>query len=403
MIGRRGIPGEALPEERVARLATHLQGREEAFVERLAELVAVDSGTGSAGGVNMVVERCAGWLRTDGWAIERHPLEGAEGPFGDLLIAEQDGGASGTTLLIGHTDTVFSDGTAAARPMTIDGDRILGPGVCDMKGGLVSGILAVEALRSTDTPFGRVMFVLNPDEEAGSPASRPFIRERAREADAVFVLEAARASGAVVTARKGITDARMEFAGRAAHAGVEPEKGRSAALEAAHATIAVHALNGRWDDTTFNVVVSQGGTRVNVVAERAVLTIEIRSRTEAQLTAAEEELARLADRSVVPGVTTTLEMSREHDPMERSDGAAALFELARSIAGHLGLTLTEAATGGASDANTTAAMGIPTLDGLGPVGGDDHSPAEWIQRSSMVPRTAILAALLGSVAGRQLG
>ena len=106
---------------------------------------------------------------------------------------------------------------------------------------------------------------------------------------------------------------------------------------------------------------------------------------------------------MVPGVTTTLEMSREHDPMERSDGAAALFELARSIAGHLGLTLTEAATGGASDANTTAAMGIPTLDGLGPVGGDDHSPAEWIQRSSTVPRTAILAALLGSVAGRQLG
>ena len=106
---------------------------------------------------------------------------------------------------------------------------------------------------------------------------------------------------------------------------------------------------------------------------------------------------------LVEGLRIALEMSREHDPMERSDGAAALFELARSIAGHLGLTLTEAATGGASDANTTAAMGIPTLDGLGPVGGDDHSPAEWIQRSSMVPRTAILAALLGSVAGRQLG
>jgi glutamate carboxypeptidase len=367
----------------------------------LGELVAVDSGTGSVEGVNRVVERCVEWLHTDGWSLGRHALDGPNGPLGDLVVAEQDGGARGTTLLIGHTDTVFPDGTAAARPLRLDGDRILGPGVCDMKGGLVSGILAVEALRMTGTAFGRVIFVLNPDEEVGSAASRPFIMERAPEADAVFVLEAARESGAVVTARKGITNARMEFIGRAAHSGVEPEKGRSAVLEAAHATIAVHALNGRWDGTTFNVGVSHGGTRVNVVPEHATLTIEIRSTNEASLKAGEEELVRLAERNVVPDVTTTLEMSREHGPMERSDGTAALFERARSIAGHLGLTLEEAATGGASDANTTAAMGVPTLDGLGPVGGDDHSPAEWIQRSSLVPRTALLAALISSVGASQ--
>src|SRR5207248_1648686 len=168
------------------------------------------------------------------------------------------------------------------------------------------------------------------------------------QADAVFVLEAARENGAVVTARKGITDVRIEFTGRAAHSGVEPQKGRSAVLEAAHATIAIHALNGRWDGTTFNVGVSHGGTRVNVVPERAALTVEIRSTTEAALTAAEGELRSLAGRNVVPDVTTTLEMSREHDPMERSDGTAALFERARSIAAQLGLTLEEAATGGAA-------------------------------------------------------
>ena len=121
--------------ERVARLATHLEGREEAFVERLRELVAVDSGTGSVEGVNRVVDRCADWLRTDGWSVERHPVDGPSGPLGNLVVAEQDGGASGTSLMIGHTDTVFSDGTAAARPLRLDGDRILGPGVCDMKGG----------------------------------------------------------------------------------------------------------------------------------------------------------------------------------------------------------------------------------------------------------------------------
>ena len=357
----------------------------------------MDSGTGSVEGVNEVVERCAGWLHADGWSLDRHAVEGPSGPFGNLVVAEQNGGAPGSTVLIGHSDTVFPDGTAAARPLKLDADRIHGPGVCDMKGGLVSGILAVEALRATNTAFGRVVFVLNPDEEVGSPASRPFIKEQASKADAVFVLEAARANGAVVTARKGITTVQMEFAGRAAHSGVEPEKGRSAVLEASHATIAVHALNGRWTGTTFNVGVSHGGTRVNVVPEHAALTIEIRSTNEASLVAGEKELIRLAERNVVPDVTTTLEMSREHDPMERSEGTAALFARARSIAGHLGLTLEEAATGGASDANITAAMGVPTLDGLGPVGGDDHSPAEWIQRSSVVPRTALLAALVASV------
>jgi len=153
--------------ERVARLATHLEGREEAFIERLVELVAVDSGTGSVEGVNQVVERCAEWLHTDGWSVDRHAVEGPNGPLGDLVVAEQDGGAPTTTVLIGHTDTVFPDGTAAARPLKLDGDRILGPGVCDMKGGLVSGILAVEALRATGAAFGRVIFVLNPDEEVG--------------------------------------------------------------------------------------------------------------------------------------------------------------------------------------------------------------------------------------------
>jgi glutamate carboxypeptidase len=352
----------------------------------------VDSGTGSVGGVNKVAELCAGWLHADGWRIDRHPIDA----FGDLVVAELDGGATGTVLLIGHTDTVFPDGTAAERPFTVEGDRILGPGVCDMKGGLVTGILAVEALRATEEPFGRVLFVLNPDEEVGSPASRRYVMDRAKGADAVFVLEAARADGSVVTSRKGVVNAYMEFRGRAAHAGVEPEKGRSALLEAAHKTIGVQALNGTWDGTTFNVGTSQGGTRINVVPDHAAIAIEIRSMTEASLISAEQELRRLAGQSVVDGVTTTLDVTREHDPMERSAATVALFQRARSFARDLDVALEESATGGASDANITAGMGVPTLDGLGPVGGDDHSPAEWIQRSSLVPRTAILAALIGS-------
>jgi glutamate carboxypeptidase len=213
----------------------------------------------------------------------------------------------------------------------------------------------------------------------------------------VFVLEAARENGAVVSARKGVTNAVIEFRGRAAHAGVEPEKGRSALLAAAHTTIAIHDLNGRWDGTTFNVGVGHGGTRVNVVPERAELTLEIRSTSETSLRAAEAELTALAERVAVPDVTMTVELIPEHGPMERTDSTVVLYERARRFAAALGVTLEEAATGGASDANITSALGVPTLDGLGPVGGDDHSPAEWIQRSSLVPRTAILAAMIASV------
>ncbi len=385
---------------RIRDLEAYMRGREQTFVDRLAELVAIDSGTGSIAGVNRVVDRCAEWLEAEGASVRRPPLEG----FGDLAVADVDGrGGPGAVMLIGHTDTVFADGTAAERPFRVDGDHLLGPGVCDMKGGLVIGMLAIEALRATGTPFGRVTFVLDPDEEVGSPSSREFVSVRAKEADAVLVLEAARENGAVVTARKGVTNARMEFRGRAAHAGVEPEKGRSAVLEAAHKTIALHALNGRWDGTTVNVGVSAGGTRVNVVPEHAALTVELRSMTEAALSAAEEELRRLAVEAVVEGVTVSLEISREHGPMERSPGTAALFEAARTLALQLGMTIEESATGGASDANITAAMGIPTLDGLGPVGGDDHSPAEWIQLSSVVPRTAMLAGLIGWVSAGSAG
>jgi glutamate carboxypeptidase len=241
-----------------------------------------------------------------------------------------------------------------------------------------------------------VTFVLDPDEEVGSPASRGPVAELARGSDAVLVLEAARETGAVVTSRKGITNAYLRFEGRAAHAGVEPERGRNALLEAAHATIAIQALNGRWDGTTFNVGVASGGTRTNVVPEHAEIAVDVRSVTESALAAAEEELRSLAETSIVPDVMTSLELVREHRPMERSAGTAALFERARAIAAELGFDLQEAATGGASDANVTAALGVPTLDGLGPVGGDDHSAAEWILRSSVLPRAAMLGALIAS-------
>jgi glutamate carboxypeptidase len=298
-------------------------------------------------------------------------------------------------------DTVFDPGTAAQRPYRSDGRRAWGPGVTDMKAGLLAGLHAIGALHEAGL-HPAVTFVANPDEEIGSPFSTPVIRELAPHHDAVLVLECARANGDIVSARKGIADYHVTFHGRAAHAGVEPEKGRSAILEAARQVVALHALNGRWPSVTVNAGVIQGGTRPNVVAERCELQVDLRAATFDAFDAAAQEIARLATTPADPDVRVDVRQVAGHPPMEKSAASARLVELAVGIAGELGFGLRDAATGGASDANTTAALGIPTLDGLGPVGGDDHSVDEWLDLESIGPRTTLLAGLIAR-AGSALG
>jgi glutamate carboxypeptidase len=293
-------------------------------------------------------------------------------------------------------DTVFYPGTAAARPFAIDADGIArGPGVTDMKSGLLAGLYAVRALAATGPlPFERLTWVANPDEEIGSPSSTPVIREIAADIDACLVLECARANGDIVSSRKGILDARVTVHGRAAHAGVEPEKGRSAVLAAADLVTRIHALNGRRDGVTFNVGVIEGGTRPNVVAEACSFEVDIRAVRRADLEAAEADVRALLESLAVPDVTADFEEMARGWPMEKLERSGRLVEHAQAIAGRLGFSVDDAATGGASDANTTAGMGVPSIDGLGPIGGMDHSPAEYLEVASVVPRTALLAGLL---------
>jgi glutamate carboxypeptidase len=265
-----------------------------------------------------------------------------------------------------------------------------------MKAGLLAGLHAIAALHEAgERPA--ITFVANPDEEIGSPFSTPTIRSLAPQHDVVLVLECARANGDIVSARKGIADYHLDVVGRAAHAGVEPEKGRSAILEAAHLVLALHALNGRWPTVTVNAGVIHGGTRPNVVAERCELQVDLRAATLEAFEAASAEVERLAGSPTIEGVTVGVRRMAGHLPMEKTDASARLVVLAASIAADLGFELRDAATGGASDANTTAALGLPTLDGLGPVGGDDHSADEWLDLASVVPRTALLAGLIGRI------
>jgi glutamate carboxypeptidase len=375
-------------------LQAAVAARHERFLTELEAMVNVDCGSYTPDGVNQVADAVAASLAGLGATTERvaHHPEGAEPRLGDLVIGRLAGGGP-RLLLIGHMDTVFETGTAAVRPFRRAGDRAFGPGVSDMKAGLLAGLHALGALGEI-SQRPSVTFVANPDEEIGSPFSTPHIRALTAEHDAALVLECARANGDIVSARKGIADYEVTLTGRAAHAGVEPEKGRSAILAAAKQIVALHALNGRWPSVTLNAGVVQGGTRPNVVAASCGYELDLRAATTAEFDAAAAEVERLVAAPPVPGVTAALRRSAFHPPWERSATGERLAALAIVIAGEIGVDLRDASTGGASDANTTAALGLPTLDGLGPIGGDDHSADEWLDLSSIIPRVTLLAALI---------
>jgi glutamate carboxypeptidase len=367
------------------------------FVAALEAMVNVDCGTFNRDGVNRIADLCEEALDEGGWSVERIPHEPRNGGprLGDTVVGTLRGVGGPNVLLLGHMDTVFDDGAASQRPFTVEGDRALGPGVSDMKGGLLAGFFAVGALREADFDgFERITYVCDADEEIGSPSSKELIRKLAGEHDAALVLECARANGNVVSARKGVTDYQIRIHGRAAHAGVEPEKGRSAVIEAAHQAIAIAALHGRWPGVSCNVGILRGGTRTNVVAEEAVLEVELRSPELATLEEAEREVERICAEPTIDGVTISVLSEGWHRPMEKTAASQRLVDVAVGVAGELGFSLADSATGGASDGNTTAAAGCPTLDGLGPIGGGAHAPDEWLDLASVVPRTALLAGVI---------
>jgi len=380
-----------------------LQGRYRGAIEHLRQLVNQDSGSWSAAGVNQVADLVVARLRRDGWTLERRPHRPGPGQplLGDLLIGRRLGGLAPEhggrrVLLLAHMDTVFDDGEATARPFRIEDGRAYGPGVIDDKAGLLAGMEAVESLCG-DAGFDRfaeITMVCSPDEEIGSPFSKAIIRELAAAHDVAVGLEAARTNGNLVSARKGMACLQIEVAGRAVHAGVRPEQGASAALEAAHKTVALHALNRRWQGVTCNVGVLRAGTRPNVVPALASLQVDLRSASTGAFEEAMAAVRAIVASSSVPGTTATMRALHQHLPMERTPAVSTLVLEAQEVARELGFEVGHTATGGAGDANTTAAAGLPTIDGLAPVGGDAHGPTEWLDLASVVPRTALLAGLL---------
>lgn len=376
-------------------LTRALTPRLPSFLHELRTLVDMDSGTFD----REDVQRVGAWVtgRCAAWGAEREVNPGGESADSFALTLRGDGNAR--LLLLAHMDTVFPHGAAATRPFRIEGDRALGPGVCDMKAGLLSAIYAIEALREIGfTGYGTLRLVCTSDEEVGAPSSRAFIERLAQGVTATLVMECGRENGDIVGQRKGGGFYRLEVKGRSAHAGVEPEKGRSAALTLSQQVVALHALTDLRAGRTVNVGTLRAGSRPNVVPDEAVAEVDLRANTLADMDLLLAQVTEALASSAIDGTTYTWTPMQFRPPWERNPGTDRLAALAQTLAHSLGFDVRAAATGGTSDGNFTAALGIPTLDGLGPVGGLDHGPLEYVEIASIVPRAALLASLIAAIA-----
>jgi glutamate carboxypeptidase len=311
-------------------------------------------------------------------------------PDGSLFVQfGVQAGRKRPALILGHFDTVWPVGTLARLPFRVEGNRAYGPGIYDMKADLVLAEFALKAIKDLRLTTSRtVMMLLTPDEEVGSEQSRASIELAARESAFEPPLE----GGALKTARKGVGRFTVEVTGRAAHAGVEPEKGISAVVELAHQVLALQGLAVPAAGTTLNVGPIRGGTAPNVVPAEASAAVDVRVTTLAEASRIETAMADL--RPVLPGARVAVSGGFTRPPMERSPAIADLFGRARVIGQSLGMDLTEGSTGGGSDGNFAAALGIPTLDGLGVLGAGAHADHEHILVDSLPQRAALLAALL---------
>ena len=331
----------------------------------------------------------AGICAAVGASVERLP----EGHAVEHVLARWPGEGP-RVLLLGHFDTVWPVGQLARMPIKEDGGCLFGPGVFDMKAGLGIGLLAVRAAHEAAGTSKRphISLLATSDEEVGSISSRGLIERLAREHDAVLVLEPALANGAVKTARKGVGEFQIKARGVAAHAGVDPAAGASAIHELARQIVAIEALNDPALGRTVNVGVVEGGTRTNVVAESASARVDVRISRLSDTAAVEAAFSRL--RAANPRVEITISGGINRPPMERTAGVAHLFGIASDVAHAMGDTLLEGATGGGSDGNFTAALGVPTLDGLGAVGDGAHALHEQVRLDALPRRAALVAGLL---------
>jgi glutamate carboxypeptidase len=358
----------------------------------LRDLVRIESPSDDKPAVNAAAAHVAHLTQSLGARVKTHKQK----LFGDILELRFGPSRSPDKpiLLLGHLDTVWPLGTLRTMPFRERNGRLFGPGVLDMKAGVAMALAAIRTLQTLEIPTRPITLLLNSDEEVGSPVSRPITERLALASAAVLVLEPAQGL-ACKTARKGIADYRLEVAGVAAHSGVDFDRGHSAILELARLLEKVAAFNRPSLGRTVNPGVIGGGTRSNVVAANAWAEIDVRIARASDAPRVEKLFRTL--RCADPACTLKVTGGMNRPPMERKPGTVALYKHARRLAANLGFELEEAATGGGSDGNFTAALGVPTLDGLGAVGEGAHAAHESVVLEHLIPRTALLAAMLATL------
>jgi len=363
-----------------------LAGRQQAMQELLQRIVDIDSGSRQEAGVTAVAEVLGAHLREAGIDVAFHPLPG----YGVCLDAAVPGSGQGLpVLLMGHMDTVYPAGTAARRPFRVEAGRAYGPGVADMKSGLVMNVFVAEALARMGRRAPPLRLFFSCDEEIGSGATRERIMEVGRAAHTVFNAEPGRVSGNLVTGRKGSMVVAFEVEGVAAHAGINHAAGASAIEALARKILALHALTDAEQGVTTNVGCVQGGIVPNMVAPHAQAELDVRFTAETDIEALNERIRAIVEEETIPRTRGRITDMRRTMPMARTPDA--LLALYQGNAERLGFTVDGEFTGGAADSGLTSSVGTPTLCGTGPVGGHPHTEREYCELSTFVPRAQALA------------
>jgi glutamate carboxypeptidase len=386
-----------MPADRsdICKLLADLRRREAEMVRLLGRFVRAESPSFDKAAVDRFGRLVAAEWRRRGARVE-FIRQRRRGDHLRITLAPP-GKPAGQILVLGHLDTVYDLGALAHMPFRTARGHAFGPGALDMKSGLVNALFAVDALRRARwAPQKRVVFLWTTDEEIGSKTSRALIEREARRSKAVLVLEPATGTqGRLKTGRKGVGEIELIVTGRAAHAGLNPEDGVNAVHEMALQIARIAEFARRPEmvrrGITVNTDVVEGGTRTNVIASRARALVDLRVRHAADMRRVEAYFRRL--RPILPGARLEVRGGFTRPPMERRTGAA-LFEKAQEFVRGIGLNLKDSFVGGGSDGNFTAALGVPTLDGLGGVGEGAHSPGEYVFVKSLPERAALLAALL---------
>ncbi|WP_434359613.1 M20 family metallopeptidase [Parasalinivibrio latis] len=367
-----------------------------AYLEELRPLIDVDCGTLTVEGIETVAGLMAAkYEEMGGWNVKRIDcgkagtgLEVRNKPESDVI----------DVMIIGHMDTVFPVGTVAKRPMTHDENRAYGPGVSDMKSGLLNVVYTMRNLNQSVLDKLSICICMNPDEEIGSLNSEAWLKSVAKSARHVLVAEAARADGSLVKARKGMARYKMTYHGKAAHAGNDPQNGRSAITEMANWILAINEMTNFESGTTLNVGVVKGGDGANIVPDHAEAVVDVRFWDNNEYADVDTKIRALAEKPFVDGVNVTLDREAHKPAMVPSEKTEALMAMVEDCGKEIGIDITWQAVGGGSDANLTAVLGIPTLDGFGPAGAGFHSADEYLELNTIEPRIKLLMGVLTRIA-----